>query len=99
MMVRGKRPALPIGGWLAPWVMGEAYTICDPYLFTIAQWLEQDGPDHREHRRHRADTDSQREHDQQGEHRVPSERAKGVAHVLQGIVDCGEPTAVAVLRT
>src|ERR1035437_9224520 len=26
-----------------PWVMGEAYTICDPYLFTIAQWLELDG--------------------------------------------------------
>ena len=28
-----------------PWVMGEAYTICDPYLFTIAQWLEADGVD------------------------------------------------------
>jgi glutathione S-transferase len=28
-----------------PWVMGEAYTICDPYLFTIAQWLESDGVD------------------------------------------------------
>jgi glutathione S-transferase len=28
-----------------PWVMGGAYTICDPYLFTIAQWLEQDGVD------------------------------------------------------
>ena len=28
-----------------PWVMGEAYTICDPYLFTIAQWLEVDGVD------------------------------------------------------
>lgn len=26
-----------------PWVMGEAYTIADPYLFTIAQWL----PGHR----------------------------------------------------
>ena len=23
-----------------PWVMGEHYTICDPYLFTLAQWLE-----------------------------------------------------------
>jgi glutathione S-transferase len=23
--------------------MGEAYTICDPYLFTLAQWLEGDG--------------------------------------------------------
>src|SRR3954465_1263063 len=21
-----------------PWVMGERYTICDPYLFTLAQW-------------------------------------------------------------
>jgi glutathione S-transferase len=28
-----------------PWVMGESYTICDPYLFTISQWLEQDGLD------------------------------------------------------
>jgi len=26
-----------------PWVMGGTYTICDPYLFTIAQWLEEDG--------------------------------------------------------
>jgi glutathione S-transferase len=26
-----------------PWVMGESYTIADPYLFTIAQWLEDDG--------------------------------------------------------
>jgi glutathione S-transferase len=28
-----------------PWVMGDSYTICDPYLFTMAQWLEQDGVD------------------------------------------------------
>ena len=28
-----------------PWVMGETYTICDPYLFTIAQWLEGDSVD------------------------------------------------------
>jgi len=28
-----------------PWVMGDSYTICDPYLFTLAQWLEQDGVD------------------------------------------------------
>jgi glutathione S-transferase len=40
-----------------PWVMGESYTICDPYLFTLAQWLEDDGVDPRqfpaviEHRR------------------------------------------------
>jgi glutathione S-transferase len=26
-----------------PWVMGDAYTVCDPYLFTLAQWLEADG--------------------------------------------------------
>jgi glutathione S-transferase len=26
-----------------PWVMGETYTLCDPYLFTLAQWLEGDG--------------------------------------------------------
>jgi glutathione S-transferase len=28
-----------------PWVMGNAYTICDPYLFTLAQWLDGDGVD------------------------------------------------------
>ena len=28
-----------------PWVMGDDYTIADPYLFTIAQWLESDGVD------------------------------------------------------
>jgi glutathione S-transferase len=28
-----------------PWVMGEQYTICDPYLYTIATWLEGDGVD------------------------------------------------------
>jgi glutathione S-transferase len=26
-----------------PWVMGSHYTVCDMYLFTIAQWLEADG--------------------------------------------------------
>jgi glutathione S-transferase len=30
---------------VGPWVMGEAYSICDPYLFTLAQWLEADGVD------------------------------------------------------
>jgi glutathione S-transferase len=40
-----------------PWVMGQRYTICDPYLFTIAGWLEGDGvdigrfPKVKEHRR------------------------------------------------
>ncbi|HKX37963.1 MAG TPA: glutathione S-transferase family protein [Burkholderiales bacterium] len=28
-----------------PWVMGDAYTVCDMYLFTLAQWLEADGVD------------------------------------------------------
>ena len=28
-----------------PWVMGEAYTVADPYLFTIARWLEGDSVD------------------------------------------------------
>jgi glutathione S-transferase len=28
-----------------PWVMGDTYTIADPYLFTLAQWLEADGVD------------------------------------------------------
>lgn len=30
---------------IGPWVMGDAYTVCDPYLFTLAQWLEADGVD------------------------------------------------------
>jgi glutathione S-transferase len=28
-----------------PWVMGDTYSICDTYLFTLAQWLEADGVD------------------------------------------------------
>ncbi|MDB5427181.1 MAG: glutathione S-transferase [Phenylobacterium sp.] len=28
-----------------PWVLGEAYSICDGYLFTLAGWLEGDGID------------------------------------------------------
>lgn len=28
-----------------PWVMGDRYTIADPYLFTIGSWLEGDGVD------------------------------------------------------
>ena len=28
-----------------PWVMGATWTICDIYLFTLAQWLEADGVD------------------------------------------------------
>jgi glutathione S-transferase len=28
-----------------PWVMGEAYSVCDGYLFTLAGWLEGDGID------------------------------------------------------
>jgi glutathione S-transferase len=28
-----------------PWVMGDAYTIADPYLFTIARWMEVDSVD------------------------------------------------------
>jgi glutathione S-transferase len=28
-----------------PWVMGEAYTVCDPYLFTLTRWLDGDGVD------------------------------------------------------
>jgi len=28
-----------------PWVMGEKYSVCDPYLFTLAQWLEGDSVD------------------------------------------------------
>jgi len=28
-----------------PWVLGEAFSICDAYLFTLADWLEGDGVD------------------------------------------------------
>ncbi|RJF88137.1 glutathione S-transferase [Oleomonas cavernae] len=28
-----------------PWVMGETYTIADPYLFTLGNWMEGDGVD------------------------------------------------------
>lgn len=28
-----------------PWVMGDNYTICDPYLYTIARWLKSDRVD------------------------------------------------------
>ena len=28
-----------------PWVMGDSYTISDPYLFTLASWLEADSVD------------------------------------------------------
>lgn len=28
-----------------PWVLGSAYSMCDPYLFTLAGWLEGDGVD------------------------------------------------------
>jgi glutathione S-transferase len=44
-----------------PWVMGESYTICDPYLFTVARWLEGDGVELRrlpkviDHRRRMSD--------------------------------------------
>jgi glutathione S-transferase len=36
---------IEIGMLKGPWVMGESYTICDAYLFTVAQWLEGDGVD------------------------------------------------------
>src|SRR5436190_634559 len=28
-----------------PWVLGENYSIADPYLFTIAEWIEGDSVD------------------------------------------------------
>jgi len=31
-----------------PWVMGAQYTVCDGYLFTLADWLEDDGVDPRQ---------------------------------------------------
>ncbi|MEO7009330.1 MAG: glutathione S-transferase family protein [Caldimonas sp.] len=31
--------------FVGPWVMGRDFGICDPYLYTLAQWLEADGVD------------------------------------------------------
>ena len=31
--------------FIGPWVMGAQYTVCDPYLFTLASWLDDDGVD------------------------------------------------------
>ncbi|QNP47165.1 glutathione S-transferase family protein [Diaphorobacter aerolatus] len=28
-----------------PWVLGDQYSVCDPYLFTVAGWLKSDGVD------------------------------------------------------
>jgi len=28
-----------------PWVLGDAYSMCDPYLYTVARWMEGDGVD------------------------------------------------------
>ena len=40
----GEAFALIENGMLkGPWVMGDRYTICDPYLFTVSRWLEGDG--------------------------------------------------------
>ncbi|TFW11950.1 glutathione S-transferase [Brevundimonas intermedia] len=37
--------ALIEAGLTGDWVMGDAYTVADPYLFTFAGWLETDGVD------------------------------------------------------
>ena len=29
----------------SPWVLGDDYSICDPYLFTVTRWLKRDGVD------------------------------------------------------
>lgn len=42
----GEAFALIENGMLrGPWVMGDIYSICDMYLFTLAQWLEADSVD------------------------------------------------------
>ena len=33
------------GMFMGPWVMGDAYSVADAYLYTIASWLEGDGVD------------------------------------------------------
>lgn len=37
--------ALIEGSLNGDWVMGDAYTVADPYLFTFAAWLDSDGVD------------------------------------------------------
>ena len=47
-----------------PWVMGEQYTVADPYLFTLANWMEADSVDPKnypkvfEHRTRMAERDN-----------------------------------------
>lgn len=47
-----------------PWVLGDTYSICDPYLYTLSTWLEGDGvdlnriPKVRDHRARMAARDS-----------------------------------------
>ncbi len=31
--------------FVGPWVLGESYSLCDPYLYTIANWLKRDSVD------------------------------------------------------
>ena len=31
--------------FVGPWVLGESYCLCDPYLYTIANWLKRDSVD------------------------------------------------------
>lgn len=39
--------AIESGMVKGPWVMGDQFTICDPYLFTLTRWLKRDGVDYR----------------------------------------------------
>ena len=32
-------------GLNGPWAMGDTFTVCDPYLFTVARWMEGDSLD------------------------------------------------------
>jgi len=47
-----------------PWVLGETYSICDPYLYTLSRWLEDDGvdlnrvPEVRDHRARMTERDN-----------------------------------------
>lgn len=46
----GESMALIARSMLAgPWVMGESWTACDGYLFTMCRWLEKDGVDIADH--------------------------------------------------
>ena len=55
----------------------------------IGEGPQQNGVEHIEDRRRRADTERERQHDDSRESRILSQRTRGVAHVVPGAADHG----------